>query len=205
MGNGEFDEDIDPSGRVSLIPAGNMLLPATCAMCGKSGYDADEKFLDIRLDIPDFGVVYFCRECGQEIGYAAGCARKSEFEAIAIANEQLTEENTKYESMLERLGDGLERDLLDWLSSRGISVPNNSDSGVSSSDVSESPESDDEFLYGGVGTTGVADERTTSDNNIESADVTESVTVERPNDADESTDSDNTSEPESSYKPLIEL
>lgn len=197
--------DIDPSGRVSLVRAGDMRLPASCAMCGKGSYNVDENFLDIKLDIPDFGTVYFCNECGQEIGFAAGCARSNDFEALSMANEQLTEENEKYEGMLERLGNGLERDILAWLDNRGINLPSSSGASVPSVDTSESPEKDDGFLYGDFGTSDSTDEQSVGGSASESTDDAESVTVEGSNDPDESPSIDSKSESEPAYQPSIEL
>lgn len=177
--------EIDPSGRVTIVKGGELLLPAACLMCGISGADVDQEFLDIKRDLDEYGVIYFCLECGKEIGLASGCVPIREFEAVALANEQLTEENDKYETMLDRLGDGLERDILDYLARRGISVNTGGDSAnVAESDGVEVNGSDElfvDYLNDSDGDSASNNSESTEPN----SESTESVTDNGPDDANE--------------------
>jgi len=176
---------MDPSGRISLVRGGDLLLPAQCLLCGRSAYNTDELFLDIQRDIEDFGTIYFCIECGQEVGYGAGCANPREFSAIAIANEQLTAENERQEKMMERLADGIEHDILRFLSSRGITAPVDGDEPDVSSDASGQDSTGDELFTEFY----VSDSGTDTDDgeSVESGEPepTESSTVDGPDDTNE--------------------
>ena len=177
--------EIDPSGRVTIVKGWDLLLPAACLMCGISGADVEQEFLDIKRDLDEYGVIYFCRECGKEIGLASGCVPVREFEAVALANEQLTEENDKYETMLDRLGDGLERDILDYLAKRGISVNTGGNTPDGPEPDGGSADGDNELF---VDYLNESDGDSASDDS-EPADInpepTESVTSDGPDDADE--------------------
>ena len=191
--------EIDPSGRVTIVKGGELLLPAQCLMCGVSGSDVEEEFLDIKRALDEYGVIYFCLECGEEIGLASGSVPRRSFEAIAIANEQLTEENEKYESMLDRLGDGLERDILDYLARRGISVPTSSSDDSASEDVVNETDGDDELFvdfYDGSSGDSAESDSGSAELNSESAELD---TSDGPVNTDELADSN------SSYFPKLEL
>jgi len=56
------------SDRICRVSAGSMLPPSCCVVCGKSAYQVDEEFLDIRVDIDEYGKIYFCLDCAKEIG-----------------------------------------------------------------------------------------------------------------------------------------
>lgn len=155
-------------------------------MCGRGSYNVDEEFLDLHRDIDDFGAIYFCLECGQEIGFSAGCSNPRDFAAISLANEQLTEENEKQNNMLERLSDGLERDILDYLSARGITVSLDGDKPVIDEDASEQDSGSNElftdFYDGESGDDSVTSESVVTDE----PEPTESSTVDGPDDTNES-------------------
>lgn len=201
MASDDFTDEVDPSGRITPIRAADMRLPAQCFICGRGSYNVDEAFLDIKREIYDFGSIYFCMECAQEIGYAGGCARKRDFKAALEDNARLKAENEKYETMAERLGDGLERDILDWLERRGINVPVNATHGVSSSDDDSADATVDGLDKVNVGTTSSTVAGTVDDVADESTDDVESVTIEGPNDADESASVNERTD----YEPVIEL
>ena len=60
----------DPSGRVKHIAAGNMMLPACCAMCGNVGNE--DGYADPGIFIEWHGNIYFCPSCSFEIAALFG-------------------------------------------------------------------------------------------------------------------------------------
>jgi hypothetical protein len=51
----------DPSGKYQRVSSGEMQLPACCAGCGK--VEQPEGFVDTKIDVAFYGVVYFCCDC----------------------------------------------------------------------------------------------------------------------------------------------
>ena len=184
----------DPSGKVQLRRGGDLLMPARCIMCGVAAYDVDKKFLDIQVDVEDYGVVYFCVDCGEEIGRAVGCAPAKIHAKVVDANKVLEKENKNYESMLDRLGDGLERDILDYLSKRGISVPGIPIPDSDSEDASGQASGDNDA---GLSESGGSDSDTTNVDTESTDDEPESdepTVIEGPADVSEPTSNDTTND-----------
>lgn len=82
----------DPSGRFQRVAAGEMVLPAQCAVCGKTYQE--EGFVDTKLDYDFYGVVYFCADCAFELTtvfpeapYHAMRARILQLEELLVAKD----------------------------------------------------------------------------------------------------------------------
>jgi len=171
-------------------------------MCGRSAYEVDEVFLDIKRDIDDFGCVYFCLECGQEIGIAAYCVPGHKHQAVVEDYERVKEENTRQNSMIERLGDGLERDILDYLSNRRITTGVPAVDRRTSDDVSAEQPGNDQLQFDVVSSTERATGKSESESSGVNPEFTEPSSVDGPNDSVESTGGDSDS---FLYNPSIEL
>lgn len=105
----------DPSGRVKLIRAGDLLQPGVCAMCRRQGYTNDEMFVDPHISIEWEGEIYFCPNCIAEMASILGLGpvvplkldlqRKSqqivELQASVTAKEQVID-NLSTERLLSR-------------------------------------------------------------------------------------------------------
>jgi hypothetical protein len=86
--------ETDTSGRVLPIRGGNMMSPAVCLICRRSGSDVDETFADPSELFADpqitedfFGSVYFCRGCA--LGLAAIFGAKSNEEVMQLEADLL--------------------------------------------------------------------------------------------------------------------
>lgn len=193
---------VNPGGKVTELRAADMLLPAKCLLCGVGSYDVDKIFLDIHTDIEDYGILYLCLDCGGEIGIAAGNSPTHEFEALSLANEQLTKENEELINLVKQMGDTLENDILSYIANRNNPT---TDSPSLSNSVSDEPNDEDEsFLFGDSDGTTSDESDTESQAGTDDTEPTESDTSERSDDSNELTDS-NIRPRQQPYVPGIEL
>ncbi len=60
-----FESTYDPSGKFKRVSAGEMLLPAECANCRNPSHVGG--YVDTRIDLDFFGILYFCEDCAFEM------------------------------------------------------------------------------------------------------------------------------------------
>lgn len=84
----------DPSGRSTVIPRSQLVLPGNCASCGRS--DSDEGFVDTGIYIDFFGNVYHCHQCAEDIATAIGWHSPEDFKQLQNIADTL---NSKLQEM----------------------------------------------------------------------------------------------------------
>lgn len=200
--------ELNLSGKVLHIRAGDMLPPAQCLMCGVGSADVDKTFMSISRDLDEYGMIYFCLDCGVEIGLAAGCVTGKRFDEAQEELLRQTTKNIELEAVVERLGDGFDSAILNYLSARGASIsfdgptsnPSPEINSVSATDPAEVA-----FEQSGNNPEPTDSEPQLNESESESS---ESGSSEGPNDSDELTSDDSDTDNSAgrlTYQPSIEL
>lgn len=81
----------DPSARMQLRPAGELRMPAACAVCGNG--TCEEGFLDLDCFVEFHGMVYLCMNCLIQAGEAAGMFTREQVEHLNGQMTMLLEQN----------------------------------------------------------------------------------------------------------------
>lgn len=158
----------DYVGRFSKVAAGAMVLPAQCAICGTS--DCPEGFVDTKLDVDYFGVIYFCHKCAFELSRVFP---DDPYYTLRISVDILTDTVKARDEHIERLEKILDGFASDWIGSRPI----NGDRSSSISDADESVKPAVEASPGAVGDKGELDSGATKP--AKSADASGSPSAKR--------------------------
>ena len=75
-------------------------LPGKCVVCGTPGdiEDPDRTFIDFGFDLDDYGTVYFCSTCMNQIANALGYISDSEWAKLQVRSLELQDEITVLEN-----------------------------------------------------------------------------------------------------------
>ena len=102
------------SGRVLPLRGGDLMAPAVCLICRRSGSDVDETFADPSELFADpqihedfFGSVYFCRGCSLEIAAVFGAQSNEEVAELVHERDTLLVENINLKTILKDTSDAL--------------------------------------------------------------------------------------------------
>lgn len=168
--------------------------PGHCAICTNATHT--DGFVDPDIFIDWYGKIYFCRDCLYEMARCFGFIPVEEYEAYKKANAELTEELTVLQTSVTALEQSFAtlRSLPRYSSDATDSTDSSTeDSEVTLPAVSGEPVEADELITAGdalLAELGFGPGSGSGDESEAVADVTESVTVEGPDDTDESASSD---------------
>lgn len=84
---------VDPSARIQVRRAGELMTPAQCACCGFGG--VEREYLDFSIWYEYEGQVYICTLCMEEAGHALQMSTADEFNHLKALYQRMQE---KYES-----------------------------------------------------------------------------------------------------------
>lgn len=101
---------VDPSARIQVRRAGELMLPAQCTVCGFGGVERD--YVDFGIWFEYEGQVYICTLCMEEAGHALQMATSQEWEHLKGMYHRLDEKLKAQEAelnVLRELRDNISR------------------------------------------------------------------------------------------------
>jgi hypothetical protein len=91
----------DPSARMQLRSAGELMAPATCAVCGSG--NCEEGYLDLATFVEFHGTIYLCMTCLVQAGETAGMFTMEQVQHLNNQLNSLLEANTLLTSENQRV------------------------------------------------------------------------------------------------------